>query len=103
MVKVYTQNGVIESTSNHPYYEKTKGWVSAKNLQAGDILINSNNEEVEVKKVEYIGFVGDELNVVYNIEVEDNHNYFVGNDLVLVHNTESPSAGSPNSWNVLYC
>jgi hypothetical protein len=95
MVKVYTQNGVIESTSNHPYYEKTKGWVSAKNLKAGDILINSNNEEVEVKKVEYIGFVGNELNVVYNIEVEDNHNYFVGTDLVLVHNAaESPTASS---------
>ena len=44
------------------------------------------------------------INIVYNLEVEDNHNYFVGKEHILVHNApcivggEAPTE-APNSSN----
>ena len=90
MTKVTVNGEVIESTSGHEYYEVNKGWTSAKDLQKGDVVLNSNNEEVVVEKVETTVFTGTELNTVYNMEVEDNHNYYVGENNILVHNTGSP-------------
>ena len=43
---------------------------------------------IEVLKVEEI--IPNSVYTVYNFEVEDNHNYFVGIDKVLVHNMGSP-------------
>ena len=86
MTKVIINGEIIESTSGHEYYEITKGWVDACDLKVGDKILNNNNEEVEIQDVEIKEFEGNELIKVYNFEVEDNHNYYVGENNVLVHN-----------------
>jgi len=87
MCKVYVNGNVIESTSGHEFYELNKGWTPAKELKSGDVLLDNNNEQIIIYKVEYIKFSGDELITVYNLTVEDNHNYFVGENSVWVHNS----------------
>ena len=86
MYKIYIENEVIESTNKHPYYIKDRGWIEARNLQIGDTLITPENKEIEIKNIEIVKHVGNKLKEVYNIEVNNNHNYFVGENKVLVHN-----------------
>mgnify|MGYP004575777093 CR=1 FL=1 len=86
MCKIYIKDEVIESTNKHPYYIKSKGWTEARYLQIGDILINSEGKEIEIENIETVKYDGNELKKVYNIEVNNNHNYFVGENKVLVHN-----------------
>ena len=74
----------IESTKGHNYYEKTKGWVEACQLKVGDILIDGDGNEKEIQDVQ-LKQQTQEI-IVYNFEVEKNHNYFVGEDRILVHN-----------------
>ena len=89
MVKVTVNGEVVESTSKHEYYVVGKGWTAAHELKEGDVLLNSENEEIKVETVELIISNGNPV-TVYNMEVEDNHNYFVGEENVLVHNAGSP-------------
>ena len=93
MCKIYIKDEVIESTNKHPYYIKGKGWIEARYLQIGDILITSEGKEIEIKNIETVKHEGNELKEVYNIEVNNNHNYFVGENKVLVHNFVTPGAG----------
>ena len=86
MYKIYIKNEVIESTNKHPYYIKDRGWIEARDLQIGDTLITAENKEIEIKNIEIVKHVGNKLKEVYNIEVNNNHNYFVGENKVLVHN-----------------
>ena len=88
MVKVTVNGAVVESTSKHEYYVVGKGWTAAHELKEGDVLVNSAKEEVKVEDVELIISNGNPV-TVYNFEVEDNHNYFVGVEGVLVHNITS--------------
>lgn len=87
MCKIYIGEQYIESTVGHNYYEKTKGWTKAQNLQAGDILLTSDGEEKNISKVETIK----KKSIVYNLSIEDNHNYFVSEEKVLVHNACAPT------------
>ncbi len=66
-------------------------YVDAKNLRAGDILQTVNGKTVVVEQVQHE--ILESPVTVYNFEVEDNHNYFVGNSAksgcggyVLTHN-----------------
>lgn len=80
-----TINGeVITSTQTHPYYVANAGWVLAKNLRAGDILVMLNGEQVILELVQHE--ILESPIVTYNFEVEDFHTYYVGENDVLVHN-----------------
>ena len=80
-----TINGeVITSTQTHPYYVANAGWVLAKNLRAGDILVMLNGEQVVLEFVQHE--ILESPIVTYNFEVEDFHTYYVGKTDVLVHN-----------------
>lgn len=80
-VKIITYDGKeVESGKIHPFYVIGKSWVSAKELQDGDAILNKENKQSVVKKVVEIG-----NKICYDLEVEKNENFFV-NDL-LVHNT----------------
>ncbi|MCI8309421.1 MAG: hypothetical protein HFJ45_04350 [Clostridia bacterium] len=83
-LKIYTKDSSVEATLNHKFYEKNKEWIEAEKLEVGNILINNSNEELEIVKIDRVKSIG--TIKVYNLEVEDNHNYFVGFDCVLVHN-----------------
>jgi len=86
----------INTTDNHPFYVEGKGWVPAIELEAGDELRTADGsiELVLEVNIEYI----DEPVLIYNLEVEGYHTYFVSDESVLVHNTyKSGDGGSDNS------
>ncbi len=75
---------VIYSTGDHLFLlEESRTWAMAKFLKSGDALFDAKDELVYVTDVE--------LNhidtTVYNITVNNYHNYFVGSSKVLTHNT----------------
>lgn len=79
----------ITSTSLHPWYVESRGWVPAYELASGDTLLTENGESVKILGVHRQKL--DEPIDVYNFTVGDEndesfHTYYVGNDNVLVHN-----------------
>ena len=80
-----TVNGEkITCTPEHPFYVPQKGWTSAVDLRAGDILVMLNGEYVVVEQVQHELLETSET--TYNFEVEDFHTYYVGINNVFTHN-----------------
>ncbi len=73
----------IYVTEEHPFYVIGKGWTKAKDLVVKDECksYNSATTIVVMSLKEIL-----ENNTVYNLEVDGNHNYFVGKSRILVHN-----------------
>ena len=86
---VFVNGEIIETTDVHPFYVKNRGYVAAEDLVAGDILVDIEGNEVVVEKVEVS--VSETEIPVYNFGVEDNHNYYVSENSVLVHNAGCPT------------
>ncbi len=70
------QGVVIRTTAEHPFYEKSKGWVACQELVAGDELLCEDGSWVAVGEVFDTGC----WETVYNLRVADFHTYFVGCD-----------------------
>ena len=66
----------------HPFYSPVKGWTSAVDLRAGDILVMLNGEYVVVEQVQHELLESPET--TYNFEVEDLHTYHVSENEVLL-------------------
>lgn len=95
-----TVNGEgITCTPNHPFYSPVKGWTSAIDLKAGDILVMLNGEYVVVEQVQHE--LLESPVKVYNFEVEDFHTYYVGQTTILVHNDCKPKSPSKVSDNYI--
>jgi len=77
-----TDNQKIYVTAEHPFYVIGNGWIKVKDLKAGAVLKTKNGS------IEHItsSVLEKHPETVYNIEVERNHNYFVTNSNILVHN-----------------
>lgn len=74
---------MISATPSHNFYINNKyDEISVSHI--GDELYSVNGDRVYIKNIETIR--NDESQLVYNFEVKDNHNYFVGEEEVLVHN-----------------
>ena len=78
IVKVTYGGETITTTPTHPFYVPEKGWTSAIELRAGDILVTSNGEYVVVEKVQHE--ILETPVIVYNFEVEGYHTYYVSVD-----------------------
>ena len=74
----------METTSAHEYYVIDKGWINAKKLTIKDKLYNMNEKMIQVKSNNKK--IYKESVTVYNFTVEDNHNYFITKNEILVHN-----------------
>ena len=88
---------IINTTDNHPFYVEGKGWVPAIELEAGDVLrtVDGDVEIVSKVDIEYL----DEPVLIYNLEVEGYHTYFVSDESVLVHNITQSGCGPNNNLN----
>ncbi|WP_151779963.1 polymorphic toxin type 47 domain-containing protein [Acinetobacter bereziniae] len=86
---------VVEVTDNHPYWVIGSGWVDSAQLLPEMNLTNKENETVKVISVVPLG----QTQNTYNLEVEDNHNYFVGKQNILVHNCNCNLVGKNWSFN----
>ena len=72
-------NGTIKTTSVHPFYTDGK-WREAGSLSIGDKILHVDGIEHTIETIE----LSNEPVTVYNIEVENTHNYFA--EGYLVHN-----------------
>ena len=84
-VAVRGRDGTLEYmrvTGDHPYWVKGKGWLTADKLQAGMILSDFDNAELQLDEVSLTGAVVP----TYNFTVEDFQTYFAGKSKVFVHN-----------------
>jgi hypothetical protein len=90
----------IRATKEHPFYVKGKGWITAEELQIGDVLRSASDTEITLIAKEY------EVDKVpvFNFEVENSHTYFVGNNItknVLVHNVcDEPNPSYPSFFKI---
>ena len=71
----------ITTTAEHPFFANKSGYKKAYDLALSDLLLNSNDDNVEIISIEAIP----EPTTVYNLrDVSDNHNFYA--DTILVHN-----------------
>jgi RHS repeat-associated protein len=85
----------IETTLEHPFFVRGKGWIAAGHLTSSDKIVTQSKSVVSVEKAERC-FTG---RTVYNFEVEDTHTYFVGQHSggIWVHNVCPPHWGNPDT------
>ena len=89
---------VITTTKEHPFYVGGK-YVEAGELTAGMFLIGKDLDGIRIENIKVQ--TEEETVTVYNIEVVGNHNYFVGESFVLVHNKNGIIIESDRSaWNL---
>ncbi|MBJ6361120.1 S8 family serine peptidase [Paenibacillus sp. GCM10012307] len=83
--EVYTinvSNTSIQTTSNHPFWVKGKGWVPADELIQGDEL---ETEDGTLHRINSISLQYEPTNV-YNFTVREFHSYYISNLGILTHN-----------------
>jgi hypothetical protein len=74
----------IETTPEHPFWVRRKGWVSARKLQIGDNVSLYSGETGKITSIQQEVLTS--TLSVYNFEVEAWHTYFVSESGILVHN-----------------
>ncbi|WP_367393171.1 polymorphic toxin-type HINT domain-containing protein [Lewinella sp. LCG006] len=83
MVRIVASGDTITATNNHPFYLPQLGkYLRADSLRQNMKLLALTGALLTVHAVEAF----DTTLQVYNFEVEEYHNYFVGEEGVLVHN-----------------
>ena len=85
LVHVKLEDGEeIICTPSHPFYTD-KGWINAGKLTEDSLLVDVEGNYIWISSLvtEYL----EEPVKVYNFEVEDYHTYYVGDDIILAHNS----------------
>lgn len=72
----------IYVTANHPVYCQYRGWVPVSAMEATDCVENYRFRHLMVARV----FHAVDTATVYNLEVDEFHTYYVGEQGVWVHN-----------------
>jgi len=80
MVILSAGSSTIRCTPEHPVYANHQ-WTAAGKLHIGDTLLTANGTVLLQGREEK-----DTVAVVYNLEVEGAHSYYVGEDKICVHN-----------------
>ena len=75
-------NGIIKTTSVHPFYSDGK-WIEAGDLTVGDKILHVDGLVHTIKTIE----LSNEQVTLYNFEVDGTHNYFA--EGYLVHNKQA--------------
>ena len=90
------KGNLIKVTYNHEFYANGQ-YIMAENLKVGDWLLDEN---LQKEKIVGIKIVKNTTDKVWDLEVQDDHNFFAGN--VLVHNFDftsgQPGNGSGVAW-----
>lgn len=95
LVHIALDKDKITATGGHPFWVSGRGWVNARWLEPG-MTIHTVTGAARVVKIE---IDEDGNQPVYNLVVEDFHNYFAGNTHMLLHDitprepTEVPVPG----------
>ncbi len=84
LYKITSKSIVIEATSKHPICidNGKMEYIEAEKIKISDKLVDLDGNKHLVDKIEFNEIV----DTFYNLEVEDNHNYYVTKNNILVHN-----------------
>ncbi len=74
--------GVVAVTTEHPFYTPDRGWVESGDLKPGDKLLQRDGKTAYIASITHTTTA----TTVYNFSVANDHNYYVGNAGLLVHN-----------------
>ena|GEM_PF-821553 len=88
--KIHVGDQVIESTFNHPFWVDGQGWTFVKDLEVGDLLVQSDGNTLKIESIE----LEHESATVYNMTVDEFHTYFVSDLGIWVHNTSCMDSAS---------
>lgn len=84
----FDDKSTLKVSSTHRFYIKRNGktnWVATKNLRVGDIVMYSDKTYHRITSIK-----NEKLkDTVYNLSVDNTHNFYVGDQEVLVHNVRS--------------
>ena len=86
--EIYTikvDNEIIQVTEGHHFYinnENGINWLAAKYLKVGDKVKYADGTYHIIDDI----FNEERIDTVYNLSIEDNHNYYVTKNKILVHN-----------------
>lgn len=83
----FSNCGSIRCTDNHKFLTISDFYLELKHLTVGDAIYRHSCHQLGISMITSIEFDGYED--VYDIEVEDHHNFVVGNELygIIVHNS----------------
>jgi hypothetical protein len=82
-IEIKTNQDIIAVTGAHLFFvPKENKWIAASQLTTNMQLINDKQEEVNITA---LTIIKKEANT-YNLEIAENHNYYVGNNPILTHN-----------------
>ncbi|TGM06352.1 hypothetical protein EHQ86_08860, partial [Leptospira yasudae] len=100
---LFSDGKQLETTWNHPFRrllpqysserfptKENSEWVAAKDLKVGDLTFTKDGRVLEIGYIQ----VDDRDEKVYNFSVEKEHDYYVGENGVLVHNEGCGSDGT---------
>ncbi len=88
-------NNNLNVTENH-IVRVNNEWRRADQIKIGDVLVDQNGEEIIIDSIEW----RKEKTMVYNLEIENKHSFFVNN--VWVHNGKGDGAGRSIFKDVAY-
>lgn len=89
---LYIKDEQLRVTGIHRFFVKQNNkidWIEAENLQEGDLVFFANGTWHKILKIS----INIETRYVYNFEVSNNHNYYVGINRILAHNKGGGSGG----------
>jgi RHS repeat-associated protein len=83
LVEIRVGGALIVTTIEHSFFTRDRVWKAAGHLAAGDALFDEENPAGHV--IDSVTRTFDS-STVYNMEVEDLHNYFISGEGILTHN-----------------
>jgi len=81
-MSVSVNGTTIVTTAEHPFWVSGEGWVEARDLKKGDMLVDLDENEVPIEEIK----IKKERTTVYNFRVQSVHNYFVTDLKIWTHN-----------------
>ncbi|MBI4760291.1 MAG: AHH domain-containing protein [Chloroflexi bacterium] len=92
LVELILDGEWIETTPEHPFYVKGKGWTPAEDLRMGDEIRQADGTTGRV----WLTWTVYRTQAMYNLTVDTAHTFFVGEGQWLVHNACSSATLSNN-------
>lgn len=86
----FVSAGELKVTEEHPFLVNGK-WISASQLQVGDVLQTVDGKKVRITSLK--DMVSNSNFPVYNLEAGVYHNFAIGLDRVIVHNSDNLGYG----------
>jgi len=89
---LHIENETLTATGIHRFYIArgfSHQWIPAEELQVGDLVLFADGTWHTIDKID-IQF---KFETVYNFEVSNNHNYYVGKNRILAHNKGGGGGG----------